>query len=76
MGFYIGNDVKDSFTAVYNVPHWKELRKPEFSSASESGDEDDEDSSYGIADWLAGHSVLYRLVSSSFVGDSLRQMRR
>ncbi len=76
-GFYLGNDLKDSFTAVYNVSHWKELRKPEFSLVPESGDDDDEeDFSYGIGDWLSGHSVLYRLVSSSFVGDNLRQMRR
>lgn len=76
-GFYLGNDLKDSFTAVYNVSQWKELRKPGFSRAPESGDDDDEeDFSYGIGDWLSGHSVLYRLVSSSFVGDNLRQMRR
>jgi len=76
-GFYLGNDLRDSFTAVYNVSQWKELRNPEFSRAPESGDDDDEeDFSYGVGDWLSGHSVLYRLVSSSFVGDNLRQMRR
>ncbi|MEW6144781.1 MAG: hypothetical protein AB1598_07145 [Thermodesulfobacteriota bacterium] len=76
-GFYLGNDVKDSFTAVYNVDRWKDMRKPEFVSSPDNVEaEDEEGFSYGIGGWLAGHSVLYRLVSSSFIGDSLRQARR
>lgn len=76
-GFYLGNDIKDSFTAVYNIGNWKDMRKPEFESFPETGEsEDEEDSSYGLGDWLAGNSVLYRLVSSSFIGDDLRQARR
>jgi lysophospholipase L1-like esterase len=76
-GFYLGNDIKDSFTAVYGVERWKDMRKPELVPFMENGESDDEgDFSYGIGDWLAGHSVLYRLVSSSFIGDNLRQARR
>ena len=76
-GFYLGNDIRDSFTAVYSVDRWKDMRKPEFESLPETGEsEDEEDSSYGLGDWLAGNSVLYRLVSSSFIGDDLRQARR
>ncbi len=76
-GFYLGNDLKDSFTAVYSVDRWKDMRKPELESYRGSGESDDEEgASYGIGDWLAGNSVLYRLVSSSFIGDNLRQSRR
>ncbi len=76
-GFYLGNDLKDSFTAVYSVDRWKDMRKPEFESSPEAVESDDEEgASYGIGDWLAGNSVLYRLVSSSFIGDNLRQSRR
>jgi hypothetical protein len=76
-GFYMGNDIRDSFTAVYNINNWKDLRKPEFESLPETGESEDEEGfSYGIGDWLAGNSVLYRLVSSSFIGDDLRQSRR
>ncbi|MCI0482824.1 MAG: hypothetical protein L0213_14695 [Candidatus Dadabacteria bacterium] len=76
-GFYLGNDIKDSFTAVYSVDRWKDMRKPELESYQGSGESDDEEgASYGIGDWLAGNSVLYRLVSSSFIGDNLRQARR
>jgi len=67
VGFYLGNDLMDSFTAVYSIDNWKDMRNE---------DADGDDFSYGIGDWLAGHSVLYRLVSSSFVGDNLRQARR
>jgi hypothetical protein len=77
VGFYLGNDIRDSFTAVYNVGRWKDMRKPELVPFMESGQSvDEEDFSYGPGDWLAGHSVLYRLVSSSFIGDNLRQARR
>ena len=76
-GFYLGNDLKDSFTAVYNVDRWSDLRKPEFASSAQSGESDDEEGlQHGIGGWLAGNSVLYRLVSSSFIGDNLRQARR
>ncbi len=76
-GFYLGNDVKDSFTAVYTVDRWSGLRKPEYESLPETGEPEDEDGfSYGAGDWLAANSVLYRLVSSSFIGDNLRQSRR
>lgn len=77
VGFYLGNDLMDSFNAVYSVGRWKDMRKPGFQSSGGTGEADDDDRfSYGIGDWLAGHSVLYRLVSSSFIGDSMRQARR
>lgn len=76
-GFYLGNDIKNAYRAVYNISHWKELRKPGAvpEDGSEDGEKEDEPS-YGMGEWLSAHSVLYRLVSSSFIGDNLRQTRR
>ncbi len=76
-GFYLGNDLKDTYRSVYNISHWKDLRKPgEVPADGEEEGEGEDDSSRGIGEWLSGRSVLYRLVSSSFIGDNLRQMRR
>ena len=75
-GFYLGNDIIDSFNAVYSVDIWKDLRKSEFEASHGNDDTEEDESSYCIGDWLAGHSVIYRFVSSSFIGDNLRQARR
>jgi hypothetical protein len=77
-GFYLGNDLRDSFRAVYDISMWKELRKPGFYSDEPEEEIDDQDGGidFSIGDFLSGHSVLYRLISSSFIGDNLRQMRR
>lgn len=76
VGLYLGNDLMDSFNAVYSVDRWSGMRKPGFEFSSGNGEAEDDDYSYGPGDWLAGHSVFYRLVSSSFIGDNLRQARR
>jgi len=76
VGFYLGNDLKDSLTAVYTVPIWEDLRNVGIAPTIEDKKNDKETNTDTIGDWLAGHSVLYRIVSSSFIGDSLRQKRR
>lgn len=73
VGLYLGNDLKDSFNAVYSVPIWKELRNQDISYSFE---ERTDDQSASLTDWLSSNSVLYRIVSSSFIGDNLRQQRR
>lgn len=74
VGFYLGNDLKDAFNAVYSVPIWEDLRNLDISY---SFDEDNkEDDSESLTDWLSAHSVIYRIISSSFIGDNLRQQRR
>ncbi len=76
-GFYLGNDLKDSFTAVYTVPAWEGLRDPGAASAlPDDLPVSKKIDSPGLADWLSANSVLYRLVSSSVIGDNLRQRRR
>lgn len=76
VGFYLGNDLKDSYNAVYTVRLWERMRKPGFSASDSGGDDAPGESGAGLGEWLAGHSVFYRLVSSSFIGDNLRQRRR
>ncbi|MCC6712296.1 MAG: hypothetical protein IT344_02945 [Candidatus Dadabacteria bacterium] len=76
VGFYLGNDLRDSFNAVYSVGLWERMRRPGFSAKDADDDDEPGESGAGLGEWLAGHSVFYRLVSSSFIGDNLRQMRR
>ncbi len=73
VGFYLGNDLKDARTAVYTVPIWEDLRK---GSALEDVKDAKKTNNQSFSDWLAGNSVLYRIISSSFIGDNLRQQRR
>jgi lysophospholipase L1-like esterase len=76
-GFYLGNDIKDSFTAVYSVPVWEDMRDPAVVSTLDDGaPEVKNNGSLSLGDWLSANSVLYRLVSSSYIGDNLRQRRR
>lgn len=76
-GFYLGNDLKDSFTAVYSVPVWEELREPGITATlPDDSPVSDKIDSPSLTDWLSASSVLYRLVSSSVIGDNLRQRRR
>jgi len=76
-GFYLGNDFKDSFTAVYSVPVWEGLRDPGITSAlPDDSPVSKKIDSPSLSDRLSANSVLYRLVSSSVIGDNLRQRRR
>jgi len=87
-GFSLGNDLTDSYTAVYNVPVWKDLRNPEIASVHAQISPDPNKTSlkknpqasfmkqiYLIADWFSGHSVLYRIINTSYLGDYIRQKR-
>jgi len=75
VGLYLGNDLKNAITNVYSVPIWKDLRNPEFQFNSEDVLEIDK-YRFSVSNFLAGHSVIYRIISSSFIGDYLRQRRR
>lgn len=76
VGFYLGNDLKDSLSAVYSVPIWEDLRNAEVASVLEDNKDEKIAANNNIGDWFSAHSVLYRIVSSSFIGDNLRQSRR
>lgn len=92
-GFYLGNDLADSYEAVYTVPYWEDLRKPDLvikdDTKADSSDKPEEKNrphatslqtrlkymTYVITDWFAGHSVLYRIVTETYLGDMIRQRR-
>ena len=92
-GFYLGNDLADSYEAVYTVPHWEDLRNPDLAIIDDtkgggSGKPEEKKSpppktlrtgfkyiTYVITDWFAGHSVLYRIVTETYLGDMIRQRR-
>ncbi len=72
-GLYLGNDLKDARTAVHTVSIWEDLRG---NAPLEEVQDSKKIDKRSFTDWLAGNSVLYRIVSSSFIGDNLRQQRR
>ncbi len=87
-GFYLGNDLTDTYTAVYSVPYWKDLRNPDIASMHAQVSPNQNKASlkknprasfmkqiYLIADWFAGNSVLYRIVNTSSLGDYIRQKK-
>ena len=91
-GFYLGNDLSDTYAAVYSVPYWQDLRNPQPAPEVDTTVETYQASVvkksipeqrpvsvrlktrvHIVANWLAGHSVLYRVITASFLGDRLRQ---
>lgn len=87
-GFSFGNDLTDTFDAVYNVSIWEDLRDPDIAAGLKNSSLDAGGNTqishsqntfmiqlYLIADWFSGHSVLYRLVTTSSIGDQIRQKR-
>ena len=94
VGFYLGNDLADTYTAVYTVERWRHLRKPASGRSQEDGEETKADGApeaeetplekkpfeyelkrrvYGAAGWFAENSVLYRVVTASYLGDRMRE---
>ena len=94
VGFYLGNDLADTYTAVYTVEHWRHLRKPAGGRSPDDREEAKADDApeaektplekkpfqyelkrrvYGAAGWFAENSVLYRVVTASYLGDRMRQ---
>lgn len=77
-GFYLGNDLFDAYNMVYTKEYWRYLRRPNF-AIEEKGRSN---SKYpknalqrkfmgDLRDWLAHHSVLYRMITFSF-GNTFR----
>jgi hypothetical protein len=86
-GFYLGNDLADTYAAVYGIQYWKDLRNPDLTvkeDASRNAHEEPLEKKippktqfrpgvYAVANWLAGHSVLYRVITATYMGDIIRQ---
>ncbi len=78
VGLYLGNDLKDAFDAVYGVEHWRDMRDREIEQGLKNNPNENRTLTEKpkLGEFLSSHSVFYRLVSSSPIGDSLRQQRR
>jgi lysophospholipase L1-like esterase len=78
VGFYFGNDLENAYNSVYKNEYWRHLRRSDF--VPKEIINEDEMVRHGlinrILDWPPAHSVSYRIISSSFLGDEVRQLRR
>ncbi|NIP37780.1 MAG: hypothetical protein GWO07_14395 [Candidatus Dadabacteria bacterium] len=75
---YLGNDILDVYNIVYNNENWSHLRKAGFKSweIAKKKKKDRNSYKYKLRHFLPGNSVIYRIISSSVIGDELRQLRR
>ena len=74
VGLYYGNDLWDAYATVYGLRHWAALRRPDLPLV---GDSTGIPSARKVflapaRDWLARHSVVYRLVTYSALGGYAR----
>ena len=78
VGLYFGNDLLDTYKSVYNNEYWKHLRRAGFQSDEivKNKEVDVDKFSYKLRHFLPGNSIVYRIISSSVIGDELRQLRR
>lgn len=72
-GVYLGNDLIDSYRLVYSNINWSDFRlkniKPQQVSENNNVIENDGNS---VRKWLAYNSVIYRMITSSSIGDMIR----
>ena len=77
VGFYLGNDLMDTYRIVYTNDYWGHLRNKSFMAELMIADNNTIDSDrrldiennkiFGdIRDWLAHHSIFYRALKQSF----------
>jgi lysophospholipase L1-like esterase len=76
VGLYYGNDLWDAYATAYGVQHWAALRRPNWTPIYDTvGSAPPRDVALApVRDWLARHSVLYRLATYSALGGVARQM--
>jgi hypothetical protein len=77
VGLYLGNDISNAYGSVYGNNYWRSLRTTDFIPEEniKRYKADRQKFSYKLGQWLPGNSVLYRLISSSAIGDELRNLR-
>lgn len=87
IGYYVGNDPVDSYDMVYRSNAWPNLRNPDFSEKLDTATTDTLDYYLGsnifskssdqflagLRGWLAGNSILYRLVFHSPIVSGLKR---
>ena len=77
VGLYLGNDIRNAYGSAYGNDYWRSLRRPDFNPEQKimRFKADRQKFTYKLGQWLPGNSVLYRLISSSLIGDELRNLR-
>jgi hypothetical protein len=77
VGLYLGNDISNAYRSVYGNNYWRSLRRTDFIPEEniKPSKVDRQKFSHKLEQWLPGNSVLYRLISSSAIGDELRNLR-
>jgi lysophospholipase L1-like esterase len=71
VGLYFGNDFFDAYSSVYSKEYWKSLRRADLLTKQQEVSEKESDGETpkfmgSLRDWLAHHSVLYRVFTFSF----------
>ena len=81
VGFYLGNDLLETYETVQNNPYWAELKRSEsapllgtVSSPNATVPAGEETASFlsGLRTWLARRSMVYNLLIHSVVGEMAR----
>lgn len=70
VGVYLGNDFIDSYRQVYSNDYWRDFRLNKFKLEENNTIIVNEGKS--IRQWLAYNSVIYRMITNSFIGDIIR----
>lgn len=75
-GFYYGNDLWEAHRTVYGLSHWASLRRPGIPPLEEYAEPVGPDRRpFGpLRDWLARHSIVYRLFTASIAGTFARRV--
>jgi lysophospholipase L1-like esterase len=76
VGFYFGNDLWDAHQIVYSLKHWTSLRRPDLPEVSQNPFKLSQPKKFlsQLRAWLARHSVVYRLATSTVLGLYARQL--
>lgn len=72
VGVYLGNDLIDSYRLVYSNKNWSDFRLKTYKTLQDNGKNNVVKKRNSIRNWLAYNSVIYRMITSSFIGDIIR----
>ncbi|XOV81718.1 MAG: hypothetical protein ACFHXK_12650 [bacterium] len=81
VGLYLGNDFMDAYNLVYSNETWARYRKDAEDSDVDAASlvefvQDDDKFLGGLRDFLSKQSILYAILTRSFVGDLVRSREK
>ena len=83
VGFYLGNDISDSYSWIYQSDYWSEYRDPKVTldrsdlnkkNRYTTRNDDSRLLFSAVRDWLGHHSLLYRYTVHSVLGEFVRNL--